>query len=238
MQQIGNRMMNEREGYKQLAAEQALDLVQSGMRIGLGTGSTARYVVEALAARLRDGRLARVVGVPTSETAARLARSVGVPLASLDEQPQLDLAIDGADEIDPQLNLIKGLGGALLREKIVAAAAAQFIVVADDTKLVIALGTRAPLPVEVVIFGLKPAERHLRALGCMPVLRRDTAGAMFVTDEGNAILDCRFPSIPEPAALSAAIHAIPGIVDHGLFIGMAARAFVAGAGGVTMLTSE
>lgn len=231
-------MTNEREGYKQLAAEHALGLVQSGMYIGLGTGSTARYVVEGLASRLRDGRLGHVVGVPTSEAAAALARSVGVPLASLDDQPQLDLAIDGADEIDPQLNLIKGLGGALLREKIVAAAATQFIVVADDSKLVIALGTHAPLPVEVVIFGLKPTERHLHALGCVPVLRRDATGAMFVTDEGNAILDCRFLSIPEPAALSAAIHAVPGVVDHGLFIGMAARAFVAGAGGVTLLTSE
>ena len=220
------------ESFKQQAAEQALTYVQSGMRLGLGSGTTARYVVEGLAARLRDGRLHTIVGVPTSDATAALARSLGVPLATLDEQPLLDIDIDGADEISPQLDLVKGLGGALLREKIVAAAASQFIVIGDSRKQVTTLGTHAPLPVEVIGFGLRPAERHLRALGCEPALRLTASGPPFITDEGNYILDCRFTSISKPAELSNAIRAISGVVDHGLFIGMATRAIIAGENGL------
>lgn len=225
------------EQYKQQAAEHALAEVRSGMHVGLGTGSTARYVLEGLAARLRDGRLQHVVGVPTSEATAAKARELGIPLTSLDAQPTLDLAIDGADEIDPRLNLIKGLGGALLREKIIAWASQRFIVVADSSKLVAVLGEHAPLPVEVLMFGLRPVERQLRALGCEPALRRLSDSTPFQTDQGNVILDCRFPTIAEPGTIGAAIHAIPGVVEHGLFIGMAAAAYVAGPQGVTEIRS-
>jgi len=220
--------------YKQQAAERALEYVRSGMTIGLGTGSTARHVLDGLAARLRDGRLRDVVGVPTSEATGALARQLGIQIATLDEHPRLDLAIDGADEIDPALNLIKGLGGALLREKIVAASAERFVVIADDTKLVRQLGTRAPLPVEVIAFGRSLAERRLGELGCVPALRQAPDGP-FHTDEGNLILDCRCSGIADAPVLSAAIRAIPGVVDHGLFIGMAAVAIVAGAQGIATL---
>lgn len=223
------------ERYKQHAAARALDDVKTGMLLGLGSGSTARYVVLGLAERLRDGRLRDVVCVPTSEVTAALAQQHGVPLSTLDAHPALDLAIDGADEIDPHLNLIKGLGGALLREKIVASAAQRFVIVADSSKLVNQLGTRAPLPVEVVPFGQALTAQRLRELGAKPVLRRAADGSPFHTDHGNLILDCHFASIPDPLTLGDAIHAIPGVVEHGLFIGMAAVAYVAGAAGLTVI---
>ncbi|KAB8141430.1 ribose-5-phosphate isomerase RpiA [Chloroflexia bacterium SDU3-3] len=228
-------MTHNLEPFKQQAAERALDGVESGMRLGLGTGSTARYVVEGLAARLRDGRLRDIVGVPTSEATAKLAGSLGIPLATLDQQHELDLVIDGADEIDPQLNLIKGLGGALLREKIVASVGQRFCIVADTSKVVGRLGEHTPVPVEVISFGMRPVEQRLRALGCAPVLRRNASGLPFITDEGNSILDCRFEQIDDPERLDADIHAIPGVVEHGLFIGMASVAFAAGLDGVTRL---
>ena len=224
--------MTDLDIYKQQAAEHVLDYVQSGMALGLGTGSTAKHVLRGLAARLSDGRLRDIVGVPTSEEIATLARELGIPLVTLAERPRLDLALDGADEIDPALNAIKGLGGALLREKIVAASADRFILVGDETKLVPRLGTRSPLPVEVIRFGLPLCERRLAALGCVPTLRRAAGGDPFRTDEGNLILDCRFETIDDAPALAAAISAIPGVVEHGLFLGMAERAVVGGAGGV------
>src|SRR5262245_59024351 len=190
--------MTDPDIYKQQAAERALEHVQSGMALGLGTGSTAKHVLRGLAARLHDGRVHNIVGVPTSEGTAALARELGIPLVTLAERPQLDLAIDGADEIDPAPDLIKGLGGALLREKIVAASAARFIVVGDESKLVPRLGARAPVPVEVIAFGLPLCERRLAALGCVPTLRHASDGAPFRTDEGNLILDCRFEAIDDP----------------------------------------
>jgi ribose 5-phosphate isomerase A len=220
------------ELFKRQAAEHALQYIQSGMTLGLGTGSTATHMLHVLAEALRDGRLRDIVGVPTSDAISALARQFGVPIATLDERPRLDLALDGADEIDPSLNLIKGLGGALLREKIVAASADRFIVLADQTKLVARLGTRAPLPVEVVAFGLPLATRRLAELGGVPTLRRIADGSAFRTDEGHVILDCRFPSIADAAALNAAINAIPSVVEHGLFVGMAALALVGGPAGV------
>jgi len=228
-------MTNDRDALKRQAAEHALNYVQSGMVIGLGTGSTARHVLDGLAARLKDGRLREIVGVPTSEATAATAQRLGITIATLDQRPQLDLAIDGADEIDPALNAIKGLGGALLREKIVAASARRFIVIADETKLVDQLGTRAPLPVEAITFGRVLAERRLAELGCTPVLRRTADGEPFRTDEHNLILDCHFDGIRDAAAINAAIHAIPGVVDHGLFIGMVALVVVAGASGVATI---
>jgi ribose 5-phosphate isomerase A len=228
--------MTDLDTYKQQAAEHTLEYIQSSMALGLGTGSTAKYMLQGLAARLRDGRLRDIVGVPTSEGTAALARELGVPLTTLEAHPRLDLAIDGADEIDPALNVIKGLGGALLREKIVAASADRFIIVGDETKLVARLGVRAPVPVEVIPFGLPLCERRLAALGCVPTLRRAADGDPFRTDEGNVILDCRFGPIDDAPALAAAVHAIPGVVDHGLFLGMAALALVAGPSGVRTLT--
>jgi ribose 5-phosphate isomerase A len=228
--------MTDLDAYKQQAAEHVLQYVQHGMALGLGTGSTAKHLLYGLATRLRDGRLRDIVGVPTSEGTAALARELGVPLTTLEAHPQLDLAIDGADEIDPALNVIKGLGGALLREKIVAASADRFIIVGDETKLVARLGVRAPLPVEVIPFGLPLCERRLAALGCVPILRRADDGDSVRTDEGNVILDCRFGPIDDASALAAAVRAIPGVVDHGLFLGMAALALVAGPSGVRTLT--
>jgi ribose 5-phosphate isomerase A len=223
------------ERYKQHAAEQALQYVESGMVLGLGSGSTAAHMVNRLAQRLADGRLRDIVGVPTSEATAALARRLGIPLATLDERPQLDLTLDGADEIDPQLNLIKGLGGALLHEKIVAACSRRLIILADDSKLVGQLGTRAALPVEVIMFALPLCTRRLAELDCTTTLRRMADGSPFCTDEGNVILDCRFANIPDAALLSTALNAIPGVVAHGLFIDMAMIALVAGPAGVRTL---
>ena len=227
--------MSNLDSFKQQVAEHALEYVESGMVLGLGTGSTASHLVRALAARLREGRLRDIVGVPTSESTAALAQQLGITLATLDQRPRLDLAIDGADEIDPALNLIKGLGGALLREKIVESSADRFIVISDETKLVSQLGTRAPLPVEVIAFGLALASRRLADLGGTPELRRAPDGSPFRTDEGNLILDVRFAGIADAPALNAAINAIPSVVEHGLFIGMASIALVAGAAGVTTM---
>lgn len=224
--------------YRQRAAERALDYVENGMAIGLGTGSTASFMLRGLAARLAEGRLQRIVGVPTSEQTAALARELGIPLTTLDQHPSLDLALDGADEIDPHLRLIKGLGGAMLREKIVAASAKRFIVMASDRKRVERLGERSPLPVEVVAFGMPLCMRRLAALGGKPVLRRDRTGAPFVTDEGHLILDCHFGVIADPEALATAICAIPGVVAHGLFLGMASLAVIAGPDGVVEIYAD
>lgn len=227
--------MSTEEIYKRQAAEHALDLVQSGMRLGFGTGSTANHMLRGLATRLHDGRLHDIAGVPTSEMTAALARDLNIPLISLCDSPRLDLALDGADEIDPELRLIKGLGGALLREKIVAASAERFVVIGSASKLVARLGERTPLPVEVVAFALPLCERRLEALGARPVLRLTADGSPFRTDEGHRILDCAFPGIADPATLGAEIMAIPGVVAHGLFVGLAQLAAVADHEGVRIL---
>jgi ribose 5-phosphate isomerase A len=222
---------------KRAAAEAAVAAeVRSGMVVGLGTGSTAGPAVEAIGRRLASGELRDVRGVPTSSAAAAVARRAGVPLTTLDEAPEPDVAIDGADEIAPGLRLVKGLGGALVREKIVAVAARRFVVVADAAKRVERLGERAPVPVEVLAFGLAPARLQLAALGCDPVLRTDAEGAPFSTDEENWILDCRFGPIDHPEPLAAAIQAVPGVVGHGLFLGLADVAYVAAGGAVSELS--
>jgi ribose 5-phosphate isomerase A len=224
------------EGLRRAAGEEAVArYVRDGMRLGLGTGSTASTMVEALAARLEDGALHGVCGVPTSEATAALCRRLGVPLTTLAETPALDLVIDGADEIDPDLDLIKGLGGAHLREKVVASAGRAMVVVADESKLVMRLGERAPLPVEVVEFALPVCERALRALGWEPARRMAADGTPFVTDEGNAILDCRREDWTDAAALAAAVKAVPGVVEHGFFLGLATAAVVATASGIRVL---
>jgi ribose 5-phosphate isomerase A len=219
------------------AARAALEFVEDGMRLGIGTGSTAEEFVRLLAKKVAAGL--NVTGVPTSERTAALCRELGIPLTTLDETPRLDLTVDGADEIDGSLSLIKGGGGALLREKIVAAASDRMIVIADESKLVEVLG-RFPLPIEVNRFGLRATELAIRdaaeVLGLSgPLTLRMTAADPFVTDGGHLILDASFGRIPDTRALSNALNAIPGVVEHGLFLGLASAAILAGAGGVKLL---
>jgi len=223
------------EELKRKAAEKAAEWIRDGMTLGLGTGSTVRHLLDVIAERRAGGEWRNVVGVPTSVDTETRARALGIPLATLAERPAMDLTIDGADEVDPALRLIKGLGGALLREKIVAAASAALVIVADDSKVVERLGTRAPLPVEVDPFGEAIQPAFLRRLGCEPTQRaRD--GAPFVTDGGNHVLDCRFPAgIADPEALERALAMRPGIVESGLFLGMATAAVIAGAEGVRVM---
>ena len=227
--------MTESETLKKQAAERAVESVRSGMVVGLGTGSTAVYAVRRIGALLAAGQLARGVGIPPAEVTAREAEHCGVPLGGLDDYPVVDITIDGADEIDPALNLIKGLGGALLREKIVAVASRRLIIVADESKRVARLATRAPVPVEVVPFARRPVADYLASLGAR-VEQRQRDGRPFITDEGNVILDCHFAGLGEPQEMARLIRARPGVVEHGLFLGMAAEAIVAGAGGVVVLS--
>lgn len=216
------------------AARAALAHVEDGMRLGIGTGSTAEEFVRLLAEKVAGGMT--VVGVPTSERTAALCLELSVPLSTLEETPELDLTIDGADEIDPALSLIKGGGGALLREKIVAAASARVIVIADASKVVETLG-RFPLPIEVNVFGLEATRRAITAAAAKlglsgAIVLRQRDGENFVTDGGHLILDASFGRIPDPRALSDALHAIPGVVEHGLFIGLASLAVIAGSDGI------
>jgi ribose 5-phosphate isomerase A len=219
---------------KRLAAEKAVESVESGMIVGLGTGSTAVHALRAIGRLLREGDLRNIVGIPTSEATARQARTLAIPLGTLDEHPVIDLAIDGADEIDPDLNLIKGLGGALLREKIVAMASKCFMVVGDYRKQVSQLGTRAPVPVEVIPFARYPVTAYLKSLGARVVTRKED-GERFRSDEGNIILDCHFDGIKDPEQLAHAIRSQPGIVEHGLFLGIASTAIVATPTGIQEL---
>ncbi|HIE51053.1 MAG TPA: ribose-5-phosphate isomerase RpiA, partial [Armatimonadetes bacterium] len=187
--------------------------------VGLGTGTTARYAVLKLAQLHREGF--NFIGIPTSRETERLAREQGLPLTTLEDCPQVDLSIDGADEVDAAFNLIKGGGGALVREKIVAQASAQVIIVVDETKLVKELGRHSRLPVEVVPFGWRSVARQIETLGGVPLRRTLPDGTPLVTDNGNYLLDCRFPGIPNPTRLEAQLNALAGVVDCGLFIGLA-----------------
>jgi ribose 5-phosphate isomerase A len=223
-----------RDELKRIAAERAVELIRPGMVVGLGYGSTAVHAVRRLAALLRAGELTGVVGVPCTVWTEGEARRLGIPLATLDERPEIDITIDGADEVDPRLNLIKGGGGALLREKMVAQASAREVIVVDTPKLVPALGA-FPLPVEVVPFGCGATARFLRGLGAEVCLRR-RGDAPFVTDQGNYILDCAFHRLDDPEALAAALERRAGIVEHGLFIGLATDVIVADAGAVRHMT--
>lgn len=216
------------EAQKRAAAERALDLVRPGMVIGLGTGTTARYFIDGLGARVRGGL--RIQAVVTSIASRRQAAASGI---SLIDEPEalLDLTVDGADEIDPSINCVKGRGGALLREKIVACASRRFILIADESKLVGQLG-RGPIPVEVLPFLWRATSRSIEALGGRPRLRV-TGGRPFVTDNENFILDTTFGTVD--AQLSVALHAIPGVLEHGLFIGIAKGAIIGGSAGVRLL---
>jgi ribose 5-phosphate isomerase A len=226
------------DSYKRAAAARAIDFVRSGMRLGLGTGSTAAHFVELLGERVRTGL--DVLAVPTSEATRAQADRLGIPLTTLDATPELDLTVDGADEIAPDLTLIKGGGGALLREKIVAAASARMVVIADDSKWVSMLG-RFPLPIEITPFGaqatLLAAEAAAAGAGSPgPLqLRRDRSGHAFVTDGGHWLLDAQLQRIADPPALARSLAAVPGVMEHGLFIGLVQTAILAGPEGVRLV---
>jgi ribose 5-phosphate isomerase A len=221
---------------KQQAAGQAMEQVCSGMILGLGTGTTMAYFIDLLGERLRTGALRDILAVPTSEWTASRARALGIPLTSLAEHPRLDLAVDGADEVDPDLNLIKGLGRALLREKIVEVHAERFLVVVDESKLVTRLGIDHPLPVEIVPFGTQAHLRWLNTLECRAELWCEPDGSPIVTDDGHYLARCWFPEgIAEPYALACALADRPGIVEHGLFLDMASAVLVAGSEGTRLL---
>ena len=211
------------------AAQRALDFVQDGMSLGLGSGTTSTIFIKQLGERVKQGL--RVQGIATSEASQRLAESLSIPITTFDQCPELDLAIDGADEVGPDLALIKGGGGAMLREKIVAGAARRFIVIADSSKLVDTLG-RFPLPVEVIHMALPLVSRKLEALDLNPKLRHHPDGSLYITDEGNVILDCACGSIPDPAWTASELRGIVGVVEHGLFVNMASLALIAGDDGV------
>jgi ribose 5-phosphate isomerase A len=219
---------------KKAAAEAALELVEDGMIVGLGTGSTANYAIEGLGRRVASGL--RIRGVATSRASEELARRVGVPIITLDQVSGIDLTIDGADEVDPRFNLIKGMGGALLREKIVAFASKQEIIIIDDSKLVEVLGTRTPLPVEVVPFGHLRTKDALESLGCKASLKGGSSP--FVTDNANLIYECRFAKIEDPEILEAEIDLIPGVVESGLFIDLATKVVVASTKGVEIRSKK
>jgi ribose 5-phosphate isomerase A len=226
------------ETQKRAAAARALDFVRPGMRLGLGTGSTAAHFVNLLGERVRAGL--KVVAVPTSEATRAQAERLGIALTALDETPQLDLTVDGADEIAPDLTLIKGGGGALLREKIVASASARMVVIADQSKWVDVLG-RFPLPIEIVPFGATVTQRQVEAVaaaagcpGSVP-LRKIASGHPFVTDGGHWLIDAQLQRITDPQGLAARLAAVPGVVEHGLFIGLAWAVIVAGPTGVRVV---
>ena len=219
------------DALKRAAAEAAVAEVKDGMIVGLGTGSTAVFAIRALGRRVAEDL--RIVGIPTSERTAAQARSLRIPLATLKEHPEIDLDIDGADDVEKNtLHLIKGLGGALLREKIVASASKRFFVIVDESKLVDRLGEKVAVPVEVSSFGWPVAARALRSLHCEPSLRLNSDGSEFRTDGGNYILDCSFGPIADAVTLGREIDSIAGVVEHGLFLEMASKVFVGANKGV------
>ncbi len=221
--------------FKQQAAERAVEFIESGMVVGLGVGSTAIFAVRRLAQLIQEGKLKDILGIPCSIQTGEEAARLGILLTTLDEHPVVDLTIDGADEIDPYFNLIKGGGGALLREKIVAQASQREIIVGDEGKLSPVLGTKWAVPVEVIPFGWRPQALYLESLGARVVLRQKE-GMTYHTDQGNVILDANFGPIPDPAELAARLADRAGIVEHGLFLGLATDLIVAGPAGVSHLT--
>lgn len=228
--------MTNADELKRVVGVRAAEYIEDGMVVGLGTGSTVRYLLEAIVARRARGELQRIVGIPTSEATQRIAESTGIPLTDLERNPRVDLALDGADEFDPSVDLIKGLGGALLREKLVATAAADFVVLVDESKRVSRLGEKAPLPVEIAEFGYGIQMPFLRDLGCEPTLRLGADRTPFRTDGGNLVIDCRFPAgIADAPGLAAVLDGRPGIFEHGLFLGMARSVIIAGEAGIQVL---
>lgn len=227
----------QQDTWKQMVGIAAARLIEDGMVIGLGSGSTAVQMTYALSQRIQEGL--RIVGaVPTSKATGQLAYQLGIPLTTLDDYPELDLDIDGADEIDNSLGLIKGGGGALLREKIVAASSRRFVIVADITKQVSRLGMKMPLPVEIIPFALSPVRKHLENLGASVALRY-IGETVFITDNSNFILDCTFPGgIVDAPALQAALKSIVGVVETGLFLNMTEQAIIGGPDGIKIVTVQ
>ncbi len=225
--------LNPQDQFKKAAAIAAASLVKDGMIVGLGTGSTAKFAVDELGRRMREEGL-HFIGIPTSEATEIQATMLRIPLGDLGKHPNLDLAIDGADEIvEGPLHLVKGAGGALLREKIVESSAKELIIIADASKLVAQLGTKMPLPVEVIPFGWEATAKRIEILGGKPVLREG-----FKTDGGHLILDCSFGPIDDPLALASSLDSTVGVVEHGLFLGMATQAFVATPNGIRRLLRQ
>ena len=220
---------------KQEAAWRAVEFVESGMVVGLGSGSTAAFAIQRIAARIRAGELENIVGIPSSDNTERLARELGIPLTGFDEHQHIDINIDGADEVDPELNLIKGGGGALLREKVVAQASRRSIIIVDETKLSPQLGTNWAVPVEVIAFARKVEEKYLMSLGASVTTRGLKDGNYFRIDQNNLILDADFGPIADTAALANLLGDRAGIVEHGLFLGLTSEVIVAGAEGVRHL---
>jgi ribose 5-phosphate isomerase A len=225
-----------RAPFKEEAAKRAVDSVQSGMKVGLGSGSTAIFATRRIAELLKTGELKDIVAIATSNATAEEAVRFGIPLLPDDLPEDLDVTIDGADEVDPEMNLIKGGGGALLREKIVAQVSRREMIVVDEAKRSPRLGTHWPVPVEVIPFAWRSQARYLESLGARYTIRANHEGTRFVTDSGNLILDCRFGPIADVRQLAAALNSRAGIVEHGLFIGLATDVIVAGASGVQCLT--
>ena len=224
--------INARDQEKRAAARAAAELVEAGQIVGLGSGSTAAHFVRFLAERVSQGL--KIVGIPTSQATQELAKQLGIPLTTLEAHPEIDIDIDGADEIDPQLNLIKGGGGAFLREKIVASVSRRFVVIGDSAKQVARLG-KFPLPVETIPFAQALIAHQVQMLGAKVALRRSNDGNAYITDEGHHILDCTFGEIADAPALAQKLRAIPGVVEHGLFIGMAEMALVGKDGDVVQI---
>jgi ribose 5-phosphate isomerase A len=227
--------MTDRDALKRQVGEQAAAMVEDGMVVGLGTGSTAACFIDSLCARVQGGL--KIVGIPTSERSARQAQDGGIPLGTFAEHRHIDIAIDGADEIQRgTLALVKGLGGALLREKIVASAARRFIIIADDGKLVDRLGEHCAVPVEVTQYGWELTAARLADMSTTAIRRMSAGGAPYVTDGGNFIIDCGFAALPDPSAVDAQMKSTPGIIETGFFLGMAELALIAGEDGITRLT--
>jgi len=229
--------MEQRDELKKQAAQRAVQFIESGMIIGLGSGSTAWFALQEIGQSLREGRLTAIIGIPSSKQTEQYARQFGIPLATLEQYPELDLTIDGADEVDPQLNLIKGGGGALLREKILAEHSHRLIIAVDESKLSPVLGAKHPVPVEVVPFGCRPVLNYLAKLAGDAKLRLNSNHQPIQTDQGNFIIDCKFSNLVQPELIAAQLSAKAGIVEHGLFIGLASDVIVAGKRGIQHLVA-
>lgn len=228
-------IVEKQDELKQKAAHRATKFVESGMVVGLGTGSTTAFAVIRIGERIKSGDLKNIVGIPTSIRTETLAGEWGIPLCGLEDQPEIDVTIDGADEVDPDLNLIKGGGGALLREKVVAQASRKNIIIVDESKLSPCLGTRWALPVEVIPFAAKAAENFLKSQGAAVILRLDDNGQPYQTDQNNYILDANFGEMADPNNIAASLNERAGIVEHGLFLGLASDVIVAAEDGIRHL---
>jgi ribose 5-phosphate isomerase A len=226
--------MNTTINAKTFAAEKAVSMIESGMKLGLGTGSTAKIAIDLIGKKVAEGL--SIVGIPTSEHSAEQARALSIPLTTFEKTPRLDLTIDGADQVVPgSLHLIKGLGGALLREKIVAFASDHYLIVVDESKIVTELGGKVPVPVEVVEFGWNTTVERLIKIGARPVPRKDAAGLLYRTDTGNLIIDCFFENIKHPGQLEIEIKSLVGVVECGLFLGLKPQVIIGGSAGARIL---